>query len=220
MRVAVIVPFRDRGNDPNRAANLPRIIEWYEAAELPVHVVNDGRTGTAPFNRHAAYNQGAQATTAEVLCYIEADTLIPHHQLDEAIHEAIEQPRLVIPFTSLWHLDEPDTIAVRNGSDPRDYEPIEKTPHQRNAGAANILTRTTLDLAGGWDEGFDGHWYDDDAMKILFERATGNPTHYITGVAYHLHHLSASRGRHLTAADRAATTRNRTRLRQYRQGIR
>lgn len=79
---------------------------------------------------------------------------------------------------------------------------------------AQSQPRATLDLIGQWDEGFEGNWYDDDAMKIAFELCAG-PTRWIDGPAHHLYHLPGWKGDHLTAADRAATAANKARLRLY-----
>ncbi len=74
----------------------------------------------------------------------------------------------------------------------------------QSIGAINIVSRATLNKVGGWDECFEGNWYDDVAMKIAFEKV-GGITRWVDGPAFHLYHLPGHTGDHLTDADRAAT---------------
>ena len=73
--VAIIIPFRDRGIDPLRVANLKRVLQHWDGLGITVHVVDDGRAGNAPFCRSAAYNHGAAITQADILVYVEADVI-------------------------------------------------------------------------------------------------------------------------------------------------
>lgn len=218
-RVAVVIPFRDRGHDPLRAANLVRVLEhwdtyWYEHAHL--YIVDDGRTGTRPFNRSAAYNRGRRlAGSAEVIVFAESDMLIDTEQIREAVDQAVSVPGLVVPFTQYHYLSEADSRHVRAGANPSQCAPESTMTNGRAIGAINVVSSTTLDAIGQWDESFEGSWYDDNAMKIAFEKCAG-PTRWITGPAHHLYHLPGWTGDHLTDIDRAATRANRRRLAHYR----
>lgn len=214
MSVAVIIPFRDRGTDPLRAANLTRILEWW-AGYAETIVVSDGNTGDEQFNRHKAYNLGAQQATADILAYVESDMMIDFRQMDEAITAAAENPRLVVPFTERHELSPDSSELVREHKiHPKDGRADKVKPKPRRVGAINVISRQALTMVGGWDEHFTGCWWDDRAMHRAFDVCT-NPTQWIDGPAWHLWHLPGYEGQHLTAADIAATRANRRRYSRY-----
>ncbi len=210
--VAVIVPFRDRGIDPLRAANLKRVMQHWGPEVI---VVGDGHCGQEQFNRSAAYNRGAELTDADVIVYTESDMLVGHAQIHEAVELAASAPGMVVPFTEYHYLTDQDSQDVRVGIlDPADCVAEFVKGGGTSTGAVNVISRATLDMVGGWDETFEGNWYDDTAMHIAFETTAG-PTRWVKGPAYHLYHLPGWTGDHLTDEDRAATEANRARLGLY-----
>jgi hypothetical protein len=217
----VIIPFRDRGTDPLRGANLAHVVDWWENYCGSAYVVSDGRGGRTQFNRSAAYNRGIQVALenlADIDGFIFAESdMIPdsREQIDEACEMADEQMGLVVPFSEYRYLSKDASDAVRNGVPADGFRPEWTMPNKRSIGAINIVSKRTMDAVGRWDEVFDGNWYDDDAMKIAFDVISGNPTRFVDGPAYHLYHLPGHRGRHLTDEDKAATVRNRLRLELY-----
>lgn len=217
MNVAVIIPFRDRGTDPLRSANLTRVLEWWSNFHADVRIVTDGRTGNQQFNRHQAYNRGAASTDADILAFVESDMLIDFTQMDEAIALATEKPRLVVPFTERHELSPDSSDLVREHKvKPEDGRADVIKPKPRRTGAINVVSREALDLVGGYDEAFEGNWWDDRSMHIAFDICTG-PTQWIDGPSWHLYHLPGHEGTHLTAEDKAATARNKARWQRYRQ---
>ena len=215
-RIAVIVPFRDRGIDSYRAQNLQRVIDHWSGFDCQLYIVSDGREGDAQFNRSVAYNRGVEAVpAAEVFIFAESDLLVDYTQIEHAVARAVADPGLVIPFSWFMALGPLPSEQVRaHQVDPADCVAQPVRGHRGSIGAINVISRETYDLVGGYDEGFEGAWYDDDAMKIAFELCAG-PTRWVEGSAHHLYHLSGGRGSHLSREDRAATARNRSRLRQY-----
>jgi hypothetical protein len=224
---AIIIAFRDRGVDPLRQKNLDCVRDYWAGSGLPVHVVDDGRTGDEHFNRHAAYNRGAAATDADVLCYIESDILLDYQQLNIAIESAASQLGQVVPFEIQRKLTREGSELVRDGADPVDVD-IEQLIHTAaggvNHGCANVISRETLNLVGRWDEAFEGHGHDDTAACIGFAVATGQQMRYVAGFAHHLWHLdfdpTLTQGDHIRPEDAAAQERNLQRLQLYRQARR
>lgn len=224
MTAAVIIPFRDRGVDPLRQANLDRVVQHWKESEFPVIVADDGRTGGRHFNRSAAYNRGTAQTDADVFIYAESDIMVDFQQIREAIEVATVGPGMVIPFTEQRKLTEDDSVLVRSYlKDPQDCVPGQVIPTGLNGinhGCCNVISRATLKLVGQWDEKFEGHGHDDTAMLIAFDRCAGN-IRWVQGVAYHLYHLefdpTLSNGSHITAGDAQAQARNLQRLNQYRK---
>lgn len=141
--VAIIVPFRDRGGDPLRAANLERVVHHWSLFPAPLIVADDSRTGDAPFNRSAAYNRGASQTDAHILIYTESDMLIHYDQIDKAIAMATERVGLVVPFTERRELNAEDSELVRTlKKAPPNCEHYERIGN--NYGCINIISRPTL----------------------------------------------------------------------------
>jgi hypothetical protein len=219
MKAAVVVPYRDRGRDPLRAANLQFVQRYVESLDIgDVLVVDDGRSGDDQFCRSRAYNLGGQATNADVLVYYESDMIVPRSQLTEAIALATQQPGLVVPFNRYHGLSRPDAERVRAGADPSQFEPEVVIPNRNRSwlrtGPLNVISRQTLQAVGRWDEQFAGSHFDDRAMNRAFEVCCG-PTRHVDGTAYHLWHVPGWTGSHLTVEDKAATTRNRRRFARY-----
>lgn len=205
---AIVIPFRDRGIDPLRWANLVSVIEWWDQSPWgEPWVVGDGRSGDEQFSRSAAYNRGAKLDDADVIVYTEADMLIPYEQVDAAIRLAAARPGLVVPFTKYRYLSPEDSVRVRGGCSPDFMEPERVMSNGRSIGAVNVVSRETLELVGGYTEKTEGNWYDDDIMHHAFEVCAG-PTRWISGDAHHLYHLPGWKGDHLTDEDKAATARN------------
>lgn len=216
-RAVVVIPFRDRGHDPLRQQNLDAVLAWWKSSPWPVHVVDDGRTGAAQFNRSAAYNRGADLARelgVDVVVYTEADMMIPHGQIEQAIEAAAEQPGLVVPFTTYNYLSPVDSARVRHGANLIPLVPESVMDNGASMGAVNVVSLAALDAIGRWDEGFEGNWYDDNAMEQAFAVCCGVRRH-VFGPAWHLYHLPGWTGDHLTDADREATEANRQRWLRY-----
>jgi len=217
MNVAIVIPFRDRGMDPLRPANLRCVIQHWDSCDVPVWLSDDGRVGDAQFNRSQAYNRGAWFVDADVVVFAEADMLVPYNQIQQAVAMAAAAPGLVVPFIQYRYLTPEDSGLVRaHDIEPGDCIPESIMDNGESIGAINVVSRETLDAIGQWDEVFEGAWYDDVAMKIAFEVCAG-PTRWVDGPAWHLWHKPGLGGSQLTEEDKAATARNKGRLELYRQ---
>lgn len=208
MRVAVIVPWRDKG-DPRRRMNLFATVEHLNAAGYTPTVTGDNRAG--PFNRSAAYNEGRRTTPADVYVWHEADMIVPADQLDEGIRLAAATTGLVIPFTTYHILNPEHSDLVHAGADPADQD-CNTIGGGQSIGAVGITSEATMQMVGRWDETFSGWGYDDNAMHRAFTVCAG-PTRWVDGPGYHLWHPTGA-----APADQAealATARNTARLQHY-----
>jgi hypothetical protein len=211
---AVVIPFRSRGTDWRREANLQRALEHWAGAGIYAHVFDDGRTGDQQFNRSACYNKAFRELNADVFVFSEADLLPPIRQVDDGIEMAREIPGLVVPFSRFMAITDRDSQRVREHL----ISPVEASAQQvrgnrESIGAVNIVSRETVEAIGQYDENFSGAWFDDDAMEIAFRICCG-PTRFVEGNGYHLFHLPGT-GEHVTDADRAATAANQARHQLY-----
>lgn len=219
MKTVVVIPFRDRGIDPLRPANLAYVADYWTGYSCEVLVTSDGRSGDAPFNRGAAYNRAISfdANDADMFIFAESDLIVDFDQIDRAVEMADESPGMVVPFSWFMAIGEEDSARVRSFEIyPEDALSHPVKGHRGSIGAVNVVSRRTMDQVGCWDEVTEGAWYDDDIMKIAFDVLAG-PTRWVEGSAHHLYHLSGGRGDHLSQTDRVVTVQNRLRLRQYQQ---
>lgn len=237
----VFIPFRDRGLDPRRQANLDVVIGWWFAHGFDPRVVSDGLEGDAPFNRHRAYNRAVSGNSRqEVFIFTEADMLIHPDQISQAVDRAVDKPGLVVPFTQYRYLSDEMTAYVRDTYHDADNSetaawwsrPAEHpgsvfalTPEStmedgKSIGAVNVMSQKTLDMTGGFTEATSGNWYDDNIIEEGFAFLTGQQTRWVEGPAVHLYHLPGWKGSHLSEADKAATRHNRDLLVRMRADVR
>lgn len=240
MRYKVIIPFRDRGLDPRRQANLDLVQAWWFAHGMEAQIVDDGLEGDAQFNRHRAYNRAVSRNPGvDVFVFTEADMLIHPLQVRAAVLLAQTLPGLVIPFTQYRYLSDSTSdimrsvfedrgaamaaaLWVKEPSDPKSIfglTPEYVMDNGRSIGAVNVVSRDTLDLTGGFTEATSGNWYDDNIIEEGFAFLTGQNTRYVPGPAVHLYHLPGHKGDHLTVEDRRATAKNKQILLQMRFDI-
>lgn len=243
LRVQVILPFRDRGIDPRRAANLEVVHAWWYTHGFDSHIVTDGLEKDAQFNRHKAYNAAVSMfPETDVYVFTEADMLIHPSQVWEAARLAYVQRGLVVPFTQYRYLSDNTTASVRDnyhdsGEPDTDLAAwwglpaghpasvFQMTPEStmdngRSIGAVNVVSAETLKITGGFTEATHGNWYDDNIIEEGFAFLTGSKTRFVDGPAVHLYHLPGWTGEHLTAEDRQATALNRRILDAMRGDIR
>lgn len=217
MTVEVIIPFRDRGRDPLRRANLKRVLQHWDGYGARVNITADGLDGDQPFNRSRAYNLAIAASPADIFILTESDMLIDYAQIDAAVEAAAATPGLVVPFTERHEHDPDASQAIREHRlDWRTATATVVRPKPRRVGAINVISRRTYNLVGRYDEQFCGTWWDDRAMHRAFDICAG-PTRWIDGPSHHLYHLPGYEGAHLTDADRAATEANRRRFGMYKR---
>src|SRR5690606_2937161 len=103
---------------PRRRANLRRTLAHMEEVDdlWPTHLVSDGREDSEPFGRQHAYNRGMAEHPADVWILCEADMIVAHGQITEAIRLAMRRPGLVVPFDARHELGPDDSIDVVAGA--------------------------------------------------------------------------------------------------------
>lgn len=239
--ITVVIPFRDRGTDPRRAANLDVVMTWWWAHGLNPIIVDDGLEGDAQFNRHRAYNRAVSRNPeTDVFVFTEADMLIPVQQILDAMKMAASIRGLVVPFKEYRYLADSTTGYIRNlfadgmddkmlaewleldAKDPSSIFEMRAERVMKNGksiGAVNVVSRKTLEATGGFTEATYGNWYDDNIIEEGFKFLT-HQTRYVNGPALHLYHLPGWTGDHLTDEDRMATERNKRLLNKMRADIR
>jgi hypothetical protein len=172
--------------------------------------------GDAPhdvFNRSAAINAAARkAGEWDVALIADADTV----QQVSAAHEAAEiaGDGLVIPWTHRIKLSAEGTEKLaRHGTGAvTDWDRDKRdTTRPWGGGATVVVSRTTFEAVGGFDENFRGYGNEDLAFRAAVETLVG-PTQRTAGLVWHLHHRPVPR----VGTVLAATRENQTRWNLYR----
>ena len=241
IKAEIIIPFRDRGTDPRRGANLDVVMAWWYSHGAEARIVSDGLDGSAPFNRHRAYNAAVEKfPETDVFVFSEADMLIPFDQVEWAIRQAMSHPGLVVPFSQYRYLSDRTTAMPRDSYADWPAEEVEALwgrpareegslfrletesvmDNKKSIGAVNVVSRATLNATGGFTEATSGNWYDDRIIEEGFAAITEQATRFVDGPAVHLYHLPGWKGNHLSDEDRAATAHNKKLLVGMRADIR
>ena len=175
----IIIPWRPSG-DWWRQSSFNYVSRFME----PLHplYVDDG---AQPFSRSGSKNLGARSSTADVIMFLDADTVIPHHQIMEAF-EVAKQGCFVYPFNSYHSIGSHKTKLIFRGE-------LEPAPEHSEwaigwaTGGAMAIPKDLFYEIGSFDEGFIDWGMEDAAILIMAQRA-GIEVKRVEGNCYHLWH--------------------------------
>jgi hypothetical protein len=200
VEVGVVIPFRDRGEPPERTRNLLACLIALNQQSLPrrryhltvVEADDQPRRRDAilplvddylfapcpgPFNRSWAVNLGSLRSAAELLCLLDADILVDADFLERNV-DRFEQPGTQAhwPFRDVLCLDAPSShAAIRSrclAGDPAVDRDQLRGVHLRRPPGACIWVRASLfRRIGGMDERFEGRGGEDLDFAFRVERS-------------------------------------------------
>jgi glycosyltransferase involved in cell wall biosynthesis len=180
-RVAICVPFIDTGCEWRRRAKDFTAAHWDLLGVLVVYGTSDAQ----PINRSAARNDAARQTDADVIVFCDADTWIDIEAFWQMVERAGETDRLVHGYTKHMHLSRKATEATLDGRTVKSGQVILNQPLGIVA-----VSRSLLDLVGGFDERFIGWGGEDRAFQFACDTLAG-PGERIDAMSYHLWHPNA-----------------------------
>lgn len=210
MRCVVLVPLR-LGTDQRRW----QLWDWtrYYLEQIGWDIFIGDAPGET-FNRSASVNVAARkAGRWDVALVGDADTV----QQVSAVHEAAEvvSTGLVVPWTHRIKLSQEGTekLARHGPGAVTDWDRDKRdTTRPWGGGATVVVSRTTFEAVGGFDEKFTGYGNEDLAFRAAIETLVG-PTQRTAGLVWHLFHKPAPR----VGTSRAATPENQLRWNLYRR---
>jgi len=176
----IVIPWRNSGDWWRAEAY--RYVSRHMAPYKPIYA-DDMST---PFSRSGSKNHGASLVTDSVVMFLDADTVIPHDQIDAAI-ELARQGNLVYPFSDYHSVSPQSTKAIFRG------DIAHPTPlHSHWAigwatGGAMAIPKDLFYEIGAYDEGFIDWGMEDAAILVMANRA-GIEVKKIEGNCYHLWH--------------------------------
>ncbi len=137
------------------------------------------------FTRASACNLAAQRSDAEVIVFLDADSIVPPEQLRAAVERAAEIEGAVRAYDVYHRISEQDTRRVQaTGWRRAFHSEIVWTQANTVSHGAIAFHRQAFIEAGGYDPRFV-YFYDDCSFDI---RAADLPWDRISGPLYHLWH--------------------------------
>lgn len=179
MSVAAIIPFRDNAN---REASLHRVTAHLEEFCDEVIVCDDGGS---PFSRGASINAGAEKATAETFIICDADVLVPHRQIQQALALGYDEG-MVLPFSEYRYLNKQHTVAVQRGAEPT-LGMLPKFTVSNSVGGCMVIDSFAFWAVGGFDPRFRGWGSEDRAFHAAVDTLVGSVLR-IDGPMFHLWH--------------------------------
>lgn len=179
MATDIIIPWRPAG-DWWRTESFKYVSRYMEPLR-PLYVDD----GSEPFSRSGSKNLGAETSSADVIMFLDADTVIPHEQIVEAF-EIAKEGYFVYPFTYYHSISPRNTKLVFRGE-------IEPAPIYSDwnigwaTGGAMAMPRDLFYQMGAFDEGFID-WGMEDAALLVMARKAGIEVKKVEGNCYHLWH--------------------------------
>ena len=212
MRAACVITFR--ATSPERLRNLHYVLRWLDrlpqletlvveqddaprldAGQLPPSCRLRFVRSTAPFNKSWGFNVGFRATRADLFVFADADLLISHRHLTEALTACATQYEVVRPWADVVDLTEAETQALIAGAldaaavnvpDRRGRSRVGEQPPL--CGGVYVMRAEVYERLGGQDERFRGWGGEDDAMSMKVRALCPRVAVARGAVAYHLHH--------------------------------
>lgn len=192
--VEVLIAFRsldEKGTSYRRQA-LGRVLRLYRSVfdgRIMPRLLIDNRARRFP--KAALLNQAALGSTAEILVFQDADTLVMPRRIEDAVYAAQLPLGPVFAFDLYLNLTRPVTDALASWRNafflPEEaYELV--TPNAGSHGCYAIRRESFLEC-GGYDERFTGWGFEDLALNVIY--AQRYELRRIPGPAVHLWHPRA-----------------------------
>ena len=195
---SLIVPFW--GEDPHRRQSYEYLQQmlWEEfATEPPMALVTSRYHDTT--NRAAARNVLASRTKAEVLVFIDADSIPDPTALQESIDRVYLTRTWMFPFTTYYNLTEegsrsfmdnpPWEIWRPEATYEHEYrfpgpDPVDRPPA---VGGCVVVHRNCFETVHRYDERFEGWGGEDRAFALALKTLCGDTPRFQAPI-YHLWH--------------------------------
>lgn len=208
--VPVLIPWRT--DDGARAENW-ELVEQVMWELWPL--VEEAAGPDGPFNRSAALNEAYRQVDGpcrldDVVIVADADSIVPRHQLADAILVARASGRMTIAHDRWLNVERHERdhfLATGNLVDEElvhtDRGRVPRRAYKNTCSSMLVIPTKVWDRVGGFDERFVGWGMEDIAFNRIVTILCGKPER-IRGPVYHLEH------------ERAAADRNRSRDAGYR----
>ena len=197
----IIIPWQDRGEEDRRKA-FDFAVDYYAMLGCEVVIGDDGHEG--PLNRSKLRNAGAAKAKGSVFVFIDADTLVPFDQINQAVRQVGLSGSAVLPYNiGCTYLDQARTETLYQAGPRADWRRlgIDETtnwsyigadgeiPEDLLVGPAIAVSRTAFARLNGFHEGFVG--WGEEERDFLFRmsrsyRRGGRPRRHAGALPQHI----------------------------------
>lgn len=196
-RVVILVPRRE--GVPERDLNWSWIRDWWRN-NLPEFEIFEGSHELGLFNRSCAINRAAgyadwkQPEPWDVAIIIDADVICDPARVRAAVAQAQTTGRMVMPFNVRYDLNEAGSKQVMDGFHGS-WRPFIRHTYNQMVSSVNVVTRQLWNDVGGFDEGFIGWGFEDNAFCVACRTFGGGEEIRIQGDLWHFFHRTAPEGK-------------------------
>lgn len=181
--IVAVVPYRA---SKARVAGYDKVVAHLHAVADEVIVTDDGGD---TFSRGASINQGvewaAEMSLDAVVVACDADLIVPHDQLLDAVKIARFAGQVVLPFDRYHYLTGDASRRVVAGA-PLDRGAPATFTMDTSVGGTFVCTVDTFDQVGGFDPRFRGWGGEDYAFHAAADTLVG--VCRVRGPLFHLWH--------------------------------
>lgn len=206
-RTVILVPRRDGQQDRDILWTWVR--NWWQEKQ-PTYEIFEGPHDDGLFNRSAAINRAAALADWQlaagkgpwdVAIIIDSDVICDPGKVRDAVQIAQETGRMVMPFNVRHDLNAQGSDRVRSGNTGSWTSYIRKTYNNMVSGVV-VVTRQLWNDVGGFDEGFVGWGFEDNAFAAACRTFSGADEIKLPGELWHLYHATAPEGKRGTETHR------------------
>ena len=141
--------------------------------EFPESEICVGEDDSEVFNRSKARNNAFEISTNNIICIIDADTIIPPESVFDGINICTKNSTWVIPYYNYFNLTrEYSQRFMMSDSLPLEDE-LEFDFKILSWAGALILDREMYHKVGGYDERFEGWGWEDVAFRVALDNKIG-----------------------------------------------
>ena len=184
----IFIPWRDSGC-PYRRKNFNYTFSYYSK----IGHVSAVDSVYEKFNRANARNRAVGLSKSNIFLLVDADSVIPVAQLEEAFIIAKQAHKICQPFNEVHFLNKSasgNLIADFTNFKPHSHSYVFKGPNEvflQHSGGAYVVIKSQWEEMGGMDERFTGWGGEDSAYNHEYRRTFG-PIEYVDGPLYSLYH--------------------------------
>jgi glycosyltransferase involved in cell wall biosynthesis len=193
-RLSILIPYG--GTEEWRQRHFYWLLDRYGKL-LPDAQIVIG-TSDEPFNRGKARNEAFSKSTGDVLLIADADTIFHLDQIEAAINMLQGHRTWVIPYGWYYNLNRETSeniLMLDSGETVMEPTSPASWEHKVESWAGLlVMPREAFEQVGGYDEGFQGWGYEDNAFRLALDTLWGSHTRLPWSYCLHLWHPIAADG--------------------------
>jgi predicted glycosyltransferase involved in capsule biosynthesis len=166
--ISFLIPWND--GDIFRERSYKYNISYLTSSFPDAEICIGGDNGNV-FNRSKARNNAFNKSSNEIICILDADTIVPATSIIEGINLVKSKNTWVIPYNDYYNLTKEYSNYIIDNIDAADLDESNFKYDFKilSWAGALILTREMYSRLGGYDEEFEGWGWEDVAFRIKLD---------------------------------------------------